>query len=67
MKKPRTIPLSVALVGLILSSSCCLAHYTDQWAVQIKDEATAERVARDTNCLVEGKTFPTIPKCKIHH
>ncbi len=59
MNKPRkafsdaTFLTSLVVVTLMLRH--CDAHYTDQWAVQIKDEASAERVARDTNCIVEGK------------
>ncbi len=55
MKKTRIVSLVVSLA--VLMSSNCRAHYTDQWAVQIKDSATAERVARDTHCIVEGKTL----------
>ena len=52
-----SLTVRLAVLSLVfLNSSLCLGHYTDEWAVQIKDQASADRVARDTNCIVQGKT-----------
>ena len=55
-----TVRLAALSLMVFLNSSLCLGHYTDEWAVQIKDQTTAERVARDTNCIVQGKTADLI-------
>ena len=47
-----TFLASLVVITLLLH---CDAHYTDQWAVHIKESGSAEAVARDTNCIVEGE------------
>ena len=52
-----TLLASLVVVTLVSSTLLlhCDAHYTDQWAVHIKESGSAEAVARDTNCIVEGE------------
>ena len=52
-----TFLTSLIVVTIVSSTSLlhCHAHYTDQWAVHVKDSGSAEVVARDTNCIVEGE------------
>ena len=41
----------------LLAAIAAAGHFTNEWAVKISgDEAEAERVAKELNCVVKGET-----------
>ena len=53
--KSREIMSPLYLLPL-LAAVAAAGHYTNEWAVKISgDEAEAERVAKELNCVVKGQ------------